>query len=63
MDDDPLTFPDLPRLELEKNIAELMARAQQVLTAQGRLRSLLSATRAVSEDLDLDTVLRRIVNA
>lgn len=63
MDDDPLTFPDVPRLELEKTIAELMARAQQVLTAQGRLRSLLGATRAVSEDLDLDTVLRRIISA
>ena len=62
MDDDPLTFPDVPRLELEKTIADLMARAQHVLTAQGRLRSLLGATRAVSEDLDLDHVLRRIVD-
>ncbi|GAB6856536.1 GAF domain-containing sensor histidine kinase [Microbacterium xylanilyticum] len=63
MEDDPLTFPDVPRLELEKTIAELMARAQHVLTAQGRLRGLLSATRAVSEDLDLDAVLTRIVSA
>jgi GAF domain-containing protein len=53
----------VPRLELEKTIADLMARAQHVLTAQGRLRSLLSATRVVSEDLDLDAVLRRIVRA
>lgn len=63
MDHDPLTFPDVPRLELEKTIADLMARAQHVLTAQGRLRSLLGATRAVSEDLDLDAVLRRIVSS
>ncbi|MBS1905847.1 MAG: GAF domain-containing protein [Actinobacteria bacterium] len=63
MDEEPLTFPDAPRLELEKTIADLMARAQHVLTAQGRLRSLLGATRAVSEDLDLDAMLRRIVSA
>lgn len=63
MEHEPLTFPDVPRLELEKTIADLMARAQQVLTAQGRLRSLLGATRAVNEDLDLDAVLRRIVRA
>lgn len=63
MDDDPITFPDVPRLELEKTIADLMSRAQHVLTAQGRLRALLSATRVVSEDLDLDAVLRRIVGA
>ncbi|MFB7845192.1 GAF domain-containing protein [Microbacterium sp. NPDC056052] len=63
MADDPLTFPDVPRLELEKTIADLMAHAEHVFSAQGRLRSLLGATRAVSEDLDLDTVLRRIVEA
>ncbi|KJL19916.1 Hypoxia sensor histidine kinase response regulator DosT [Microbacterium azadirachtae] len=63
MDEEPLTFPDVPRLELERTIAELMDRAQQVLAAQGRLRSLLGATRAVSEDLDLDAMLRRIVRA
>lgn len=63
MEDDLLRFPDAPRLELERTIAELMARAQRVLTAQGRLRSLLTATRAVSEDLDLDQVLVRIVDA
>lgn len=63
MEDDPLTFPDVPRLEFEKTIADLIARAQHVLSAQGRLRGLLAATRAVSEDLDLDAVLRRIVSA
>lgn len=63
MEDDPLTFPDVPRLELEKTIAELMTHAQNVLTAQGRLRALLGASRVVSEDLDLDAMLRRIVAA
>jgi len=64
-DDRPasLGFPDLPRSQLEKVIEELVGTAQNVLQTQGRLRSLLSASRIVSGELDLPVVLRRIVEA
>jgi signal transduction histidine kinase len=56
-------FPDLPRSELERAIGELVDRAQDVLTTQGRLRNLLRATSAIAEDLDLPVVLERIAQA
>lgn len=59
----PIGFPDLPRSELERAIGDLVARAQDVLTTQSRLRNLLAATRAVAEDLDLPDVLKRIAQA
>ncbi len=40
-----------------------MERADAVLATQGRLRSLLHASRVVVEEIDLPTVLRRIVEA
>lgn len=58
-----LDFPDAPRSELERTIEELVDRAQRVLETQGRLRSLLQANRAIVEELDLEKVLRRIVEA
>jgi len=61
MGDADLRFPDIPRGELEKTIRELVDRAQRVLTVQGRLRALLEATRVITERLDLDQVLTRIV--
>jgi signal transduction histidine kinase len=59
----PLSFPDLPRLELDQLLAQLVDRAQEVMATQGRLRGLLRANHLVSGDLSLSTVLRRIVEA
>jgi signal transduction histidine kinase len=61
--DAPLSFPDLPRLELDQLLAQLVDRAQEVMATQGRLRGLLRANHLVSGDLSLSTVLRRIVEA
>lgn len=63
MDDEELRFPDQRRSELESTIGELVERAQHVLSAQGRLRSLLRASQIVVEDLDLEQVLRHIAEA
>ena len=38
-----LTFPDLPRLELDQLLGQVVERAQGVLGTQGRLRGLLRA--------------------
>src|SRR6185312_6945028 len=58
-----LSFPDLPRLELDQLLAQLVERAQEVMGTQGRLRGLLRANHLVSGDLSLPAVLRRIVEA
>jgi signal transduction histidine kinase len=58
-----LTFPDLPRMELEEAIADLTTRAATVLQAQGRLRALLRANAVVGSELNLSAVLRHIVKA
>lgn len=58
-----LTFPDLPRLELDQLLAQLVDRAHEVMAAQGRLRGLLRASQTVTRDLALPVVLRRIVEA
>ena len=60
---DRLDFPDAPRSDLERTINELVTSAQRVLETQGRLRHLLDANRSVVEELDLEQVLRRIVEA
>jgi signal transduction histidine kinase len=59
--DDWLSFPDLPRAELDQTLGELMRIAGDVLKTQGRLRALLRANQAVAQQLDLPTVLRTIV--
>ncbi|SDZ42566.1 sensor histidine kinase [Herbiconiux ginsengi] len=61
--DDPLTFPDAPRAELDRAIGDLVARAADVMKTQGRLRALLHANRAVVEQIELPVVLQRIVDA
>lgn len=61
-EDDPLTFPDAPRAELDRVLAELVERARGVLATQGRLRALLRANQAVVQQLDLPVVLQRIVD-
>jgi signal transduction histidine kinase len=60
---DGLGFPDAPRSELERSIEELITHANRVLTTQERLRELLRATRIVVEQIELDRVLRTIVEA
>jgi signal transduction histidine kinase len=58
-----LTFPDLPRLELDQLLGQLVERAQEVMATQGRLRGLLQANQLIITDLTLPVVLRRIVEA
>jgi len=58
-----LGFPDVPQLELEQLLVQLVERAGDVLAAQGRLRGLLRANALVAGDLSLPVVLRQIVSA
>ncbi len=58
-----LTFPDLPRLELDDLLGQLVERAQEVLAIQGRLRGLLHANQLIISDLALPVLLRHIVEA
>jgi GAF domain-containing protein len=60
-EDSELTFPDLPRLELDQLLAQLVDRAQEVMTTQGRLRGLLRANQALLSDRDLRPLLQRLV--
>ena len=60
---DELTFPDLPRLELDQLLTQLVERAQEVMATQGRLRGLLRANQMVTGKLALPTVLHRIAVA
>ena len=62
-DGQDLTFPDLPRLELDQLLAQLVERAQEVLATQGRLRGLLRANHMITGGLALPEVLHRIVEA
>jgi uncharacterized protein YigA (DUF484 family) len=61
--DSRMSFPDGPRSDLERSIEALMDNAQRVLVTQSRLRSLLQANHLVIEELDLEQVLKRIVQA
>jgi signal transduction histidine kinase len=58
-----LRFPDVPKLELDELIDQLVDRAQDVKRAQGRLRSLLRAIETVTGDLALEAVLRNVVES
>ena len=58
-----LRFPDIPKLELDELIDQLVERAQGVKRAQGRLRALLRAIETVAGDLALEVVLRNVVEA
>jgi signal transduction histidine kinase len=51
----------LPGADLEDLLRELLQRVGQVLTDQERLRVLLDAVVVIAADLDLDSVLARIV--
>lgn len=56
-------FPDMPKLELDELLNQLMERAQDVVATQGRLRGLLRANQAIVGNLTLPVLLRRIVQA
>ena len=58
-----LGFPDVPRLELDQLLVQLVDRAGDVLATQGRLRGLLRANALVAGELSLPVVLRQIVGA
>jgi hypothetical protein len=54
---------ELPRMELDQLLGQLVERAHEVMATQGRLRGLLTANQAIVGDLELSVVLRRIVGA
>jgi signal transduction histidine kinase len=58
-----LGFIDVPRLELDELLVQLVDRAGDVLAAQGRLRGLLRANALIAGELNLPVVLRQIVGA
>jgi signal transduction histidine kinase len=58
-----LGFTDIPRLELDQLLVQLVDRADDVLATQGRLRGLLRANALVAGELSLPVVLRQIVAA
>jgi signal transduction histidine kinase len=59
----PSPRPMLPHLKLDDLLAELQVRLQDVLATRDRVYALLDAVVAVGRELDLETVLRRIVEA
>jgi two-component system, NarL family, sensor histidine kinase DevS len=67
---DPLLSPGaenrpglLPQLQLDELLSELQARLQAVLATRDRMRGLLEAVVAIGSGLDLESTLRRIVEA
>lgn len=50
-----------PKLEFETLLSQLIERAHEVMATQARLRDLISASNAIVSDIDLSTVLTRIV--
>ena len=53
----------LPQLRLDELLAELQGRLQAVLATRDRMRGLLEAVVAIGSGLDLESTLRRIVEA
>ncbi|MCC5576414.1 GAF domain-containing protein [Microtetraspora sp. AC03309] len=53
----------LPRMRLDDLLAELQSRLEAVLATRDRVHSLLEAVVSVGSELDLETVLHRIVEA
>ena len=60
---DPEPRPVLPQLRLDDLLAELQSRLQAVLATRDRVHVLLEAVVAVGGNLDLEIVLRKIVEA
>ncbi len=57
------THPVLPHLRLDDLLAEVQTRLQAVLAARDRMHGLLEAVVMVGSHLDLESVLKRIVEA
>ncbi|SEL86942.1 GAF domain-containing protein [Nonomuraea pusilla] len=53
----------LPGMRLDELLAELQTRLEAVLATRDRVHALLEAVVSIGADLDLETVLRRIVEA
>ena len=53
----------LPQLKLDELLTELQARLQAILVTRDRMRGLLEAVVAIGSGLDLEAMLRRIVEA
>src|SRR6201995_8142 len=61
---EPAGHPELlPHLQLDELLAELQSRLQAVLATRDRMRGLLEAVVAIGSGLDLESTLRRIVEA
>jgi signal transduction histidine kinase len=60
---EPDTHPVLPQLRLDDLLAELLSRLQAVVATRDRVHALLEAVVAIGGNLDLETVLRKIVEA
>lgn len=58
-----LRFPDLPRLELDQLLAQLVERAKEVMGTQGRLRALLRANQMFAGELNLPVLLEQVATA
>jgi GAF domain-containing protein len=56
-------FAQVRRLELDELLEQLIERARDVQATQGRLRALLRANQAVASAIELDDVLRHILDA
>jgi signal transduction histidine kinase len=63
MVDHPQAHPLVPQLRLDELLTELQVRLQNVLATRDRTHALLEAVVAVGGHLDLEVVLRRIVEA
>ena len=63
VDGPALAFPDLPRLELDQLLTQLIERAHEVIASQSRLRGLLRANQMITSDLALPLLLRHVVDA
>ena len=61
--DHPGAHPLVPQLRLDELLAELQARLQNILATRDRTHALLEAVVAVGGHLDLEVVLRQIVEA
>ena len=59
----PEPHPILPQLRLDDLLSELQGRLQAVLATRDRMHGLLEAVIAVGSNLELEAVLRRIVEA
>ena len=55
--------PILPQLRLDDLLSELQGRLQAVVATRDRVHGLLEAVLAVGSNLELEAVLRRIVEA